>query len=113
MESNQGKCCWCLCKRSCGVKIVFFWSLLALCLITSEMINKFGPNSRPYMIPILVVIASMVVTSGLVFFIHRFNTEIGRYLVFLIWFLGITLAWNIWWWFLLANNFDGLQAPAW
>ena len=95
------------------MKIVFFWALIAFFGVYNEMATHFGPNSKPYMIPILVLIATMVVTSGFVFFVPGFNTESRRYLVFAIWFYGITLAWNIWWWFLLANEFEGLQAPEW
>ena len=56
------------------------------------------------MTPILCVIAGMVLISGTVFFIPGFNTPSGRYMVFFWWFAMITLAWNIWWWYILFNG---------
>ena len=112
-ERKQGRCCWCCCNRNLGVKFVFFWITLAFFIIGYSMVSQYGPKSYPYMIPILVTIAMMSAISGFVFFVPGFNTKSGRYAVFLWWFVMITLAWNIWWWYLQLTNVEGMNTQEW
>ena len=75
--------------------------------------KAYGEQATAYMTPILCVIAVMVLISGTVFFIPGFNTANGRYMVFFWWFAGITLAWNIWWWYILFNGDPAGNACNW
>ena len=112
MESKQGKCCGCLCSRSIGVKLVTLWMCIALPAVYSEM-RHYGDVATPYMTPILCAIAGMAIVSGTVFFVPGCSTPSGRYFVFFWWFAFITLAWNIWWWFLLFNSDPEGNAVNW
>ena len=112
MESKQGKCCGCLCSRSIGVKLVFFWISLALYLNYTEM-RSYGDVATPWMTPILCVIAAMVLISFTVSFIPGCNTPAGRYMFFFWWFACVTMAWNIWWWYLLFNSDPEVNPVNW
>ena len=112
MAGNQGKCCGCLCSRSWGVYLVFFWISLAFFMVFTEM-NHYGDVAKPMMIPILIVIGLMALISGSVFFVPGCNTASGRFLVFFWWFAMITISWNVYWWYILFNGNPERNACNW
>ena len=109
---EKGKCCYCCCPRTYGVMIIPPYMICAVFLTGFEM-STYGMVSVPWIAPITTGLALMGIIAAAVSFIPQCKTSCGRTLVFIWWFAHVTLIWNILWWFLLFNDFEGLSLPQW
>ena len=111
--SKQGNCCACLCNRDTGIRVLYLYLILCPFVIGGQMINQFGPDSYPFMIPIVANLCIMLAIATTVLFIPGYNTDKGRYLVFAWWWFTITWAWNLYWWYMLFVGVNGESPERW
>ena len=111
--SGQGSCCGCLCSRSTGARIVLVYMAISPFVIGNQMVNQFGPDAYPYMIPIIANLLVMTSILFTVLCVPGFNTEKGRYLIFAWWWWTITWAWNLYWWYMLFVGINGETPEKW
>ena len=93
------RCCCCI-PRNVGVKLFILWPLMAIFLNTMTAFSYGGTGAVSF-IPILYTILVAYLIMGWAFFVPGKDTKTARLAAFLAFFLGITLAWNIYYWFLM------------
>ena len=93
------KCCCCV-PRNIGVKFIYLWPLTAMFSMTMMAFNIGGTGALSFL-PINYTILLAILAMGWAFFVPGKDTKNARLAAFLTFFLGVTLAWNIYYWFLM------------
>ena len=104
-DSEPRRCCLCI-PRDFRVKLMFFWLCLGFVMMINLIMGYGEKDDRAYiaMGPIPLIILVNICNMFMVFFMPGRDTPEGRYRVFALWFWGIFVIWNAYYYFLLFND---------